>query len=109
MNKNQTWLLVGLGVSLAIAGFLSPFASKSPDGLDRVAEDLKFKEKEAEKPISGQLPFAQVFQEYAVKGVPETIATPLAGIIGTVVTFGLAWGVGKLTIRPKNNNSSDPE
>jgi cobalt/nickel transport protein len=96
--KNK-WILVGLGVSLAIAGLLSPFASKNPDGLDRVAEDLKFTEKATAEPIANKLPFAQVFEEYAVKGVPETLATPLAGIIGTVATFGLAWGIGKITVR----------
>ena len=101
--KNK-WILVGLGVSLAIAALLSPFASKNPDGLDRVAEDLKFKEKEASEPIAKKLPFAQVFEDYNLKGVPKNVATPLAGIIGTGVAFGLAWGIGKITVR-----GSDPK
>jgi cobalt/nickel transport protein len=98
--KNRVFTLLGLGVALAIALFLSPFASKDPDGLDRVAQDLKFAEKALEESPAKQLPFAKIFDEYALKGIQdEKAATALAGLVGTLVTFGLAWGVGKLTVR----------
>ncbi len=99
--RSRLLILTGLGVSLLIAIALSPFSSKNPDGLDRVAQDLNFESKAAEKSIAHQLPFAIVFDEYAVRGVPEAIATPLAGLAGTLMTFGLAWGLGKLTVRQR--------
>ena len=100
MHKNRIFLFSGLALALSIAAFLSPFASKDPDGLDRVSQDLKFEEKATEKPPTKQLPFANVFEEYSVKAIPnEKVSTGIAGIIGTLVVFGLAWGVGKIAIR----------
>lgn len=97
--RNRIIVLTGLGIALLIAIFLSPLASKDPDGLDRVSEDLKFDKQALEEPPAHKLPFYQVFEEYALRGVPESMATPLAGLIGTLATFGLAWGVGKLAVR----------
>jgi len=97
--RNRAFIIAGLGVSLLIAVLLSPFASQNPDGLDRVSQDLKFDTKATEETPAKKLPFYQVFDEYAARGVPEAIATPIAGIVGTLVTFSLAWGVGKLVIR----------
>ena len=105
-NRNVTFALIGLGIALAIATFLSPFASQNPDGLDRVAQDHKFDTKAAADTPAKQLPFHQVFEEYAVRGVPEAVATPLAGIIGTLAAFGLAWGIGKVVVR---NSDVPPE
>ncbi len=101
------FIWAGLGASLAIAACLSPFASQNPDGLDRVAQDLQFEDKAVAEPIAHKLPFYAVFEEYALRGVPEGVATPLAGVIGTVATFGLAWGLGKLTVR--RSASPQPE
>ena len=99
MSKNHIFLFSGLALALGIAAFLSPFASKDPDGLDRVSQDLKFEKKATEQPPTQQLPFAQIFEEYSVKVVPnEKVSTALAGVTGTLVVFGLAWGIGKLTI-----------
>jgi cobalt/nickel transport protein len=106
-TRNRAFLLTGLLSALAVAVFLSPFASTHPDGLDRVAEDLKFTHKEAENAPAKQLPFAHIFDGYALKGAPEGIATPLAGFLGTLATFGLAWGIGKLAVS-KSDPSSEP-
>jgi cobalt/nickel transport protein len=103
-HQNRLFLLTGLLSALLIAVCLSPFASSDPDGLNRVAEDLKFNKKEAP---AAPLPFAHVFDGYALKGVPDHLATPLAGFLGTLATFGIAWGIGKLTI-PKSEPSHDP-
>ncbi|TYQ23658.1 cobalt transport protein [Pseudanabaena sp. UWO311] len=100
MHKNRVFLFSGLFLALSIAAFISPFASKDPDGLDRVSQDLKFEDKAIENSSTKQLPFANIFDEYSVKSVPDQKAsTALAGITGTLVVFGLAWGVGKLTVR----------
>lgn len=109
--RNRALIIGGLGIALLIGVFLSPFASSDPDGLDRVSQDLKFEDKAIEDAPAKKLPFYAVFDEYALRGVPEGVATPLAGLVGTLVTFGLAWGIGKLVIRGSNlsddNNHSD--
>ncbi|WP_019499122.1 PDGLE domain-containing protein [Pseudanabaena sp. PCC 6802] len=108
--KNRVVVLVGLGTALVIAIFLSPFASKNPDGLDRVAQDLKFEEKALEELPAKQLPFAKIFDEYALKGIQdEKVATALAGLVGTLVTFSLAWGVGKLTVRQSHDRDASSD
>lgn len=106
-QRNRAFVVAGLGVALLIAVFLSPLASQDPDGLDRVSEDLEFADRAVPEAPAQQLPFAELFDEYALKGVPEAVATPLAGFTGTVIAFGLAWGIGKLMIR--RSASSDQE
>jgi cobalt/nickel transport protein len=102
-GANNVFVFVGLAIALSIAAFLSPLASQDPDGLDRVAEDLKFNEKAVELPITGKLPTAQIFDEYSLKAVSdEKLSTGIAGILGTLLTFGLTWSVGKLVIRKPN-------
>jgi cobalt/nickel transport protein len=98
-SRNRALIIAGLGTALLIAIFLSPFASQDPDGLDRVSQDLKFEDKAAEDTPAKKLPFYGVFEEYALRGVPEAVATPLAGLAGTLATFGLALGIGKLLVR----------
>ena len=102
MNSSPTHRIIpiGLGIAIAIAACFSPLASSKPDGLNRVAEDLNFTHKERQDAPAEKLPFAAIFDGYALKGVPDAIATPLAGVVGTLATFGLAWGLGKLTVRP---------
>ncbi|WP_414572221.1 PDGLE domain-containing protein [Nostoc sp. CCY 9925] len=106
-SRNRAFVIAGLGIALLIAIFLSPLASKNPDGLDRVSKDLKFDSKELEEKPAQKLPFYSIFDEYALRGVPSEIATPLAGLIGTLATFGLAWGIGKLVVRGSTSPSTE--
>lgn len=73
-----------------ILAILSPLASSSPDGLERVAEDKGF--------ISSALePFFEIVPDYVIPGVPnEALATILAGIVGTLILFGIGYGLAKL-------------
>lgn len=107
-SRNLAFIITGLGVALLVAIFLSPFASQHPDGLDRVSQDLKFEDRAAEDAPAQKLPFYSLFDEYAVRGVPEGIATPIAGLVGTLATFGLAWGIGKLVVRHSDSSSTHP-
>lgn len=106
-SRNRAFIWTGLGVALLVAVFLSPFASSDPDGLDRVSEDHNFGDKALEEPPAHRLPFYSVFDEYALRGVPEGVATPLAGLVGTLVAFGLAWGAGKLLVKGADPNRPD--
>jgi hypothetical protein len=85
-RKNLMLFVVGgLIVALGLAFFVSPLASGSPDGLDRVAIDEGFADAEEEHALADS-PLAG----YAVDGVDdEGLSTGLAGIIGVAITFGL--------------------
>ena len=81
-------LIGGLLLALGLALFLSPFASKAPDGLERVAEDLGFSGR-AGGGLHSPIP------NYAIPGVKdEALATGLAGLAGTLIAFGLAILIG---------------
>lgn len=108
-SRNRAFAIAGLGIALIVAVFLSPFASQDPDGLDRVSQDLKFEDKAAEDAPASKLPFYSIFDEYALRGVPEGIATPIAGLVGTLATFGLAWGIGKLVVRGESSPSEESD
>lgn len=88
----KKWWIVGLLIALAVT-LLSPLASPWPDGLERVAEDKGFIEKAQEAPY-------QLIPDYVFPGVSnEAVATILAGFVGTLVVFGLAYGLGALLKR----------
>jgi len=86
------WWVVGLLIALAVT-LISPLASAWPDGLERVAEDKGFIEDAQDAPY-------EVIPDYVLPGVGnEAVATILAGIVGTLVVFGLAYGLGVLLRR----------
>jgi cobalt/nickel transport protein len=79
------FVIGGILVSLGLAFFVSPLASSSPDGLEKVSIDEGFTES-AEDHTFGDSTFA----DYGVEGVEdEGLATGLAGIVGVVITFGV--------------------
>jgi cobalt/nickel transport protein len=81
----RLFLLAGLLVAVGLALFVGGFASSSPDGLERVAEDKGFLET-ARDHLFADSPVA----DYAVKGVDnERLSTGLAGLIGVLITFGV--------------------
>ncbi len=88
----------GLLFSLALAVFISPFASSFPDGLEKVAESHGF-------PGKGDLVVWQhaVFPDYEYSGASNPFFNALAaGGLGTVAAALLAWGLGRLiTLRKK--------
>lgn len=90
MNTKKTVLLLLLS-ALVVAALLSPFASSSPDGLERVAEDHGFIDKGEEQLLSSPIP------DYLFPGIQnEKAATAAAGVIGTILTFGAAYVLGRV-------------
>lgn len=106
-QNNRVFIITGLSIALIVAVLVSPFASKNPDGLDRVAQDLNFESKSEKDPIAKKMPFFSIFEEYTMRGVPESVATPLAGLVGTIATFGLSMALGKLTTRQRRISQDD--
>ena len=73
-----------LALLLAVA---SPLASANPDGLERVAEQQNFLD-QAQSPLFNLLP------DYVFPGVSnEALATIIAGLLGTLIVFGVALGI----------------
>lgn len=78
-------LLVALGLAIA-----SPLASAHPDGLEWVAEQQGFLE-------TTRQPLYHLIPDYLFPGISnEALATILAGVIGTLIVFGVVLGVGFL-------------
>jgi hypothetical protein len=70
--------------------WVAPLASRFPDGLDRFAEDQEFADKAAE-------PAFTIVPGYAFPSIENgAVATMIAGILGTLLLFGLAFGLAKL-------------
>ena len=101
MSRRNGFLLAGLLVSLLLAGLVSGFASSSPDGLEKVAEDKGFAQT-AEDSALADGPLA----DYGVRGVEdERLSTGLAGVIGVGITF--AFGLGLFAMVRRGRSSDD--
>ena len=84
---NKKWWLIALAFCLVLAT-ISPLASSSPDGLEKVAEDKGF------IGLAEGSPF-EIVADYVFPGIEnEALATILAGWLGTLVLFGIAYGLG---------------
>ncbi|MBC7253134.1 MAG: PDGLE domain-containing protein [Actinobacteria bacterium] len=113
-NKGiYVFILAGLLVSVALALLVSPWASSAPDGLEKVAEDKGFLEKAEETDPAWE---SAPIPDYAVPGLtretvdeetgevveePTKPATALAGFIGTVAIFLIAWGLALVLKKKK--------
>jgi hypothetical protein len=76
---------VTIGLALVVSGF----ASGSPDGLERVAEDKGFLET-ARDHLFADGPLA----DYEVRGIDnERLSTGVSGLIGVLVTFGVGFAL----------------
>jgi cobalt/nickel transport system permease protein len=90
VRRNVFRLVIGgLVVAVALATFVSPFASSSPDGLEKVAAD-KSLDTDVEDHALADGPLA----DYGVAGVDnERVGNGLAGLIGVAVTFAVGFGL----------------
>jgi cobalt/nickel transport protein len=113
------FIFAGLAVAVALALVVSPWASSSPDGLEKVAEDKGFLEKAEEtEPAWDKAPIP----DYAMPGLskeavneetgeveeePTKLATALAGLVGTVAIFLIAWGLA-LALKKGADRQAEP-
>ena len=75
----KLFVLAGVLVALALALFVSPWASDDPDGLEKVAQDEGFDE---------------VADDHALSDSPGAgFDSPAAGAAGVLLTFGIGAGV----------------
>jgi cobalt/nickel transport system permease protein len=93
--------LGGLAIALAVAVFLAPFASEYDDGLEWVGGKLGFF-KEGEPVMAAPIPDYHL----ALPGVRHVkAATAVAGVVGTLAMFGVAWGLAGVFSRRSPRSS----
>ncbi len=82
-----SFLVFGLLISIGLALFVAPFACSWPDGLDKVSHILGFENRAATHSI-----LASPIPDYHLPGIASaSLATSLAGALGTIVVFLLAF------------------
>jgi hypothetical protein len=82
-------VVVGLALSLVLAGGLSYYASSHPDGFEKSAGEIGFLDTAEESPLKDS-PLA----EYGVAGVEnERLSGGLAGVIGVASTAAISFGI----------------
>lgn len=88
-TASAAWTVAGLLVALVVAVF-SFAASGSPDGLERVAEDHGF--------IGTALdPLYNILPDYTIPFIGnETLSGIVAVVLGTLLVFVLALGIGRM-------------
>ena len=90
-------IIYGLAISFLLAGGISFFASSSPDGLERVAEDKGFLSAGEGKEI-----FKAPLPDYSAKFIENTfLSNAFAGIAGTLLVFSVIFAAGKILIKRK--------
>ncbi|MCX6027465.1 MAG: energy-coupling factor ABC transporter permease [Chloroflexi bacterium] len=86
--------LFGLGIALLLA-VISPIASSHPDGLEWVAAQNGFLE-------AARAPIYQLIPDYLFPGISNrSLATAVAGIVGTLLVLGVTMSVALLKRTPK--------
>jgi PDGLE domain len=89
----RLFIALGLAVAVALAFFLSPYASSSPDGLEKVAGDKDFLQRGKVHRVQESSPIPG----YAFPGIrDERMATALAGFVGTLGLFALGHGAARV-------------
>ena len=98
--QKDSGLAVAGGLILAILlAIASPLASAHPDGLEWVAGQKGFLE-------AAQSPFFKIIPNYAYPGISnQAAATILAGVLGTLVVFGVALFVAYARRKRKPTNN----
>jgi cobalt/nickel transport protein len=107
-KSERTFVLITLLAALAMAAILSPWASSFPDGLEKVAEQMGFLHRAEVKPAWEHSPMP----DYAVPGVrSEALSTGLAGLLGTLMVFGIAsvLGWGLIRLRHRRDRGSEEQ
>jgi hypothetical protein len=100
--STKTFAIVAILVALLLGGVVSYYASGSPDGLNRVAEDKGFISEERDS-ATADSPLA----DYSTKNVSnERLSGGLAGVVGVAVVLVIAGGLA-LVVRRRTPAGDD--
>ena len=91
----KKWVVFAIIIAVFLVIFLSPLASKLPDGLQRVAQDKGFLEKT--RTLS-----PPVIPGYLFPGIKnEKLAVIAAGIVGILIVFIISYFIALLIRKAK--------
>lgn len=98
-KKDIKFLIIGLLVSIVLALFISPFSSSAPDGLEKVAKELGFAELAEEDGVTA---WNSPLAGYEAPGIKiNFFKSGVAGLIGTVILFLIAFLFAKMISKKK--------
>ncbi|MGZ8457912.1 MAG: PDGLE domain-containing protein [Gemmatirosa sp.] len=87
----RLFVVVAIAVAVGLPTAVSPVASSSPDGLEKVATDKAFIDDGELHRLQEESPIP----DYAFPGIEnERVATGVAGFVGTLGVFAAASGLG---------------
>jgi cobalt/nickel transport system permease protein len=91
-RRGANLVVVGLLVAVVVAVF-SPLASGSPDGLEKVADELGFL-------ALGEAPVYEILPDYTIPFINnEALTTIIAVVVGSLIVFGVFILLGRGKIR----------
>jgi PDGLE domain len=97
--SRRLFCILALALAVGLATAVSPYASSSPDGLERVAEDQAFIDRGKLHAVQDDSPIP----DYAFPGIGnERVATGLAGFVGTLGVFALGYGLAVVVRRRRD-------
>jgi cobalt/nickel transport system permease protein len=88
-------IALGSVIALITVSLAALFASASPDGLERVAEDLGFLDQ-------GQGPAFELLPDYTIPGLDGAVSTILAGAVGVAVVVVILLLLGRVAARRRS-------
>lgn len=96
--KTGTLIILILGISLLLGGWVSNYASSNPDGLEWVAGEQGFLEAGEVEPAYNAAPMP----DYDSPHMPSSLSTLISGAGGTLLVFGLGLGFGRIIQKRKS-------
>lgn len=101
----RIFFVLALALAVGLASAVSPFASSSPDGLEKVAGEKGFLDDGTLHALQEGSPIP----DYALPGIDNPrVATGLAGFLGTLAVAAAALGLGLLFHRRRPPRRGDP-
>lgn len=102
-RSTRLFVIVALAVAVGLGTAVSPYASSSPDGLEKVAEKQAFVDKGRLHPVQKDAPIAN----YAFPGIAnKRVATGVAGFVGVLFVFAFGYGLA-FVLRRRGPRAAD--
>lgn len=99
----RLFAVVALAVAIGLATAVSPFASASPDGLEKVAEKKDFQGDGRVHSVQEDSPIPH----YAFTGIDNArVATGVAGFVGVLAVFALGYGLAFILRRREGTGAA---